>query len=179
MVSANAQEVNKHHHTKTCRKHDTSCRFGYPRFPSSYTIIVEPCKEKDQEKRKEKLTKNRLVLRKVKEVLEDEESISQIMKNHSPQDETKEEHRIKIRERIKQLCDLAGVTVGSYYIALSESKSGYALVQRRDLNEIYINSYNPEWIRAWNGNMDIQIVLDYFAVITYVTDYYAKDDTGK
>ena len=26
--------------------------------------------------------------------------------------------------------------------------------------------------------MDIQIVLDYFAVITYVTDYYAKDDNG-
>ena len=26
--------------------------------------------------------------------------------------------------------------------------------------------------------MDIQIVLDYYAVITYVTDYYSKDDTG-
>merc|ERR1719450_308086 len=26
--------------------------------------------------------------------------------------------------------------------------------------------------------MDIQPVLDFFAVITYVTDYYSKDDTG-
>ena len=26
--------------------------------------------------------------------------------------------------------------------------------------------------------MDIQIVLEYFAVIIYVTDYFAKDDTG-
>ena len=26
--------------------------------------------------------------------------------------------------------------------------------------------------------MDIQVVLDFFAVITYVTDYYSKDDTG-
>ena len=26
--------------------------------------------------------------------------------------------------------------------------------------------------------MDIQIVLDYFAVITYVTDYYSKDESG-
>ena len=25
----------------------------------------------------------------------------------------------------------------------------------------------------------LQVVLDFFAVITYVTDYYAKDDTGK
>ena len=45
-------------------------------------------------------------------------------------------------------------------------------------SEIYINSYNIEWIRAWDDNMDIQVVLDYFAVITYVTDYYAKDDSG-
>ena len=26
--------------------------------------------------------------------------------------------------------------------------------------------------------MDIQVVLYYFAVITYITYYYAKDDTG-
>ena len=26
--------------------------------------------------------------------------------------------------------------------------------------------------------LDIQVVLDYFAVITYITNYYAKDDTG-
>ena len=48
-----AQEVNRHHHTKTCRKHDTSCRFGYPRFPSLFTIIVTPCTaESPEEKQK-------------------------------------------------------------------------------------------------------------------------------
>ena len=65
-----------------------------------------------------------------------------------------------------------------YLKALGTSKSGYSIVLQRDLDELFINSYNPEWIRAWNGNMDIQIVLDFFAVITYVTDYYSKDDTG-
>ena len=65
-----------------------------------------------------------------------------------------------------------------YLKALSTSKTGNSIVQKRDIDEIFINSYNVEWLRAWNGNMDIQVVLDYFAVITYVTDYYAKDDTG-
>ena len=37
-----AQEVNKHHHTKTCCKHDTTCRFNYQRFPDPYTLIIEP-----------------------------------------------------------------------------------------------------------------------------------------
>ena len=73
----------------------------------------------------------------------------------------------------------AGVEEYDDYIkALETSKTGYSIVQRRDLDETYINSYNIEWLRAWNGNMDIQIVLNYFAIITYVTYYNAKDDTG-
>ena len=41
-----------------------------------------------------------------------------------------------------------------------------------------MNSYNPEWARAWNGNTDLQVCLDFFAVITYITEYFTKDDTG-
>ena len=41
-----------------------------------------------------------------------------------------------------------------------------------------INNYNPEWALGWNANHDIQPVLDYFPVITYVTDYWAKSDEG-
>ena len=74
-------------------------------------------------------------------------------------------------KRIKNLCKVADVDYDEYVKALGASKYGYSIIQRRDLDELYINSYNIEWIRAWNGNMDIQIVLDYFAVITYVTDY--------
>ena len=73
---------------------------------------------------------------------------------------------------------MAGVSHKDYIEALSHSKSGHSVVLQRDLDEIYINPYNIEWLRAWDGNMDIQVVLDYFAVITYVTDYYSKDDTG-
>ena len=49
---------------------------------------------------------------------------------------------------------------------------------KRDVSEIWVNNYNPEWLLAWNGNMDIQLCLDYFAIITYITDYYTKDETG-
>ena len=65
-----------------------------------------------------------------------------------------------------------------YEKALTSTKRGYKVVQQRDLTEICINPYNIEWMRAWNANMDIQICLDYHAVITYITDYYAKADSG-
>ena len=48
----------------------------------------------------------------------------------------------------------------------------------RDLAEIFVNSYNVEWIEAWDGNMDMQPCFDFHATITYITDYFAKDDTG-
>ena len=65
-----------------------------------------------------------------------------------------------------------------YEEALKYSTPGYSLVLERDVDEIFVNSYNPEWARAWNGNTDLQVCLDYFAVITYITEYYCKDDSG-
>ena len=47
----------------------------------------------------------------------------------------------------------------------------------RDIDELNVNSYNPEWARAWEGNHDLQICLDYFAVITHITEYYSKNDS--
>jgi len=38
--------------------------------------------------------------------------------------------------------------------------------------------FNPEITRAWNGNTDFQIVLDYYAIITYIFEYFTKDDSG-
>ena len=43
---------------------------------------------------------------------------------------------------------------------------------------MWVNNYNVEWIRAWNGNIDIQLCLDFFAICTYITDYYTKDESG-
>ena len=46
------REVNVHHHTKTCRKFKTICRFKYPRYPSNFHIIAQGQSEmlSDEEK---------------------------------------------------------------------------------------------------------------------------------
>ena len=66
----------------------------------------------------------------------------------------------------------------NYEKALSIAPKRYSVVVKRDIDEIYVNLYNPEWIICWDGNIDIQPCLDYFGVITYITDYYMKDDSG-
>ena len=90
------------------------------------------------------------------------------------------------RDRLKFILDKAEIEGETfeeqnknYEDALSYSfKKGFSVNVKRDIDEIYTNTYNPVWIQAWDANIDIQICLDFFAVITYITDYYMKDDSG-
>ena len=63
-------------------------------------------------------------------------------------------------------------------LSLSYGARGYEVVLKRDTDEIFINNYNPEYLMAWDSNMDIQVCLDYFAIITYILDYKMKDESG-
>ena len=48
---------------------------------------------------------------------------------------------------------------------------------KRRISERCVNNYNPEMLHAWNANMDIQLALDTYAVITYIMSYMNKDET--
>ena len=178
-VSKIASEVNKHAHTKSCRKYDTQCRFQFPKYPSTRTIIAEPISGVTESEKKALLKEQKDVLRKVGEVLIDDSLIEEIISTIGQSEhESKEVYKINKVKRIKLMLEKAGVTLEEYEKALSFTRVGYKVVQERDLTEISINSYNVEWLRAWNGNMDMQTCFDYHAVITYISDYFSKDDTG-
>ena len=76
------------------------------------------------------------------------------------------------------MCKRADVDYEDYIKALGISFNGYKVVLERDIDELYVNNYNEEMIRAWNGNMDLQPVIQFFQIITYITDYITKQDTG-
>ena len=96
---------------------------------------------------------------------------------------------IDIKEYLKERLDLVlkkakvygesiDERINEYEKALSITPKRYSVVAKRDIDEIKVNFYNPEWILCWDGNMDIQPCLDFFGIITYITDYYMKDDSG-
>ena len=64
-----------------------------------------------------------------------------------------------------------------YHYAISVCNHGTKVVLRRNLQDIFINNFNPDWMIAWDGNMDIQPCFDYFSIITYMTDYVCKAET--
>ena len=74
--------------------------------------------------------------------------------------------------------ELLRISYQDYTKAISVTSSGYNVVFRRDIDEAYINLYNIEWMRAWDGNLDLQVCIDFHAVITYITDYMVKPESA-
>ena len=175
-VASIAKEVNKHHHTKTCLKYSDHCRFNYPKYPIWFTIIAKPYDSTEFEEEMENMHHYTQILTRVKEVLEDEDVMKGIMDGYSKDQESKEEYEINRKKRILEMLEIAGVSKEDYIEALSNNYTNYSYHQKRDIDEIYINSYNPEWLRSWNANIDVQICMDYFQIIAYITEYFLKDE---
>ena len=146
------QEVQTHHHTKSCTKKSSSCRFGFPKFPSEVTLIAQQPDSEDEKS----IEQGRQVLQKAKSLL------------HGPNPP------LTFEDFYEQL----NVSREVYHSALSISSRGKIVILKRNLNELYINNYNSKWLTAWNGNMDLQFCCDPYAVVTYICDYYSKDETG-
>ena len=119
------------------------------------------------------------LLQRIKELLDDKEIIAKIMEKYNKMEDTEEEYKINRSARIDELLKIAETTERDYEDAIECSvKQGHMILLERDIDEGYINAFNPEWLEAWEGNIDLQPCFDYFAVITYVTDYLTKDDSG-
>ena len=83
-----------------------------------------------------------------------------------------EECDLSLTELLHQL----EVDYDSYKEALKISKKGQIVILKRRPNERNVNNYNQCFISAMMANMDLQFVSDLHAVVTYVTDYFSKDD---
>ena len=112
-------------------------------------------------------------------VLETEEVIEEIMSEYNKEMESIDEYRQNRKQRILKVLELADVDPDDYVAALKESsRKGINVILARDIDELYVNNYVPEYILVWNENIDRSAVFDFFAVVTYVTEYFTKDESG-
>ena len=151
------QDLQSHKCTKTCTKKGPHCRFGFPKLPSNKTLIAHP-KDKCDEDGQEELKSNLALLQKMKSYLENDEN----------------DRNRSLEDILKDL----GLTSDEYHAALATSDRGKQVVLKRKPNECFINNYNLRFIDVFQANMDLQFCTDAYAVVTYVCDYWSKDDTG-
>ena len=81
-VARIAEEVQQHHHTKTCRP-NPKCRFRFPKLPTWTTILVKPYEAAHPnpfaEEKAYFMNKYEEIIEKVQGLLEDEELVKSIM----------------------------------------------------------------------------------------------------
>ena len=105
--------------------------------------------------------------------------MNEIWKDYDKINETRDDYTVNRKQRILKVLELAGVSAKCYVAAVRENtRKGVNIILARDIDEMYINNYNPEWIQAWDANMDISPCFDFFAVIVYITEYFTKDESG-
>ena len=76
-------------------------------------------------------------------------------KNKS-EEELEEWKKLRLEELLLEAnieADENGERIPIYEEALAVAKSGFSIVYKRDISEIYVNTYNKEWLTAWDGNM--------------------------
>ena len=153
-------EVQRHKHTKSCLKYNGHCRYGFPKLPSPETLVAQPIET-------------------IYPGITDEEKTEMKEKAH------------KVFEAARKKLDDPdfdeNMTLDDFYISIGTSKDEYlsllritekgkVLILKRECKERYINNYNPEMIMAWNANMDLQLVVDAYAVVSYIVSYMNKEE---
>ena len=141
--------LQQHKHSSYCKR-NKSCRFNFPKPPSSKTLIAKSNEDDDDDL----VAQNIAVLSKVQKLTAEGNTDM----------------------NLDDLLDKAEVSETEYTQALEVSSKGNVVVLRREPNECSINNYNPSVMLTWQANMDIQFVLNAYACVMYVASYIMKTE---
>ena len=140
--------LQQHKHSSYCKR-NKSCRFNFPKPPSSKTLIAKSSEDDD-----DVVAQNVAVLSKVQKLIAEGNTDMSL----------------------DDLLEKAEVSETEYTQALEVSSKGNVVVLRREPNECSVNNYNPSVMLAWQANMDIQFVLNAYACVMYVASYIMKTE---
>ncbi|XP_066910247.1 uncharacterized protein [Clytia hemisphaerica] len=162
-----------HRHSKTCRKYkNTPCRFHFGKFFSERTIVSEPLpQELPQEQKRTILSLRKEVLSKVRTYIN--ENLNPSKRNFFNPDAENFSPVPTIDEILNEL----DIPKNDYEYALSVSEDDdFHLYLKRDSNACFVNNYFTEGLKAWQANLDIQPVFNYYKAVTYMCAYLSKTE---
>ncbi len=145
-------------HSKSCKKKNTDCRFNFPRPPSMRTFVANPV-PMDIDDQDDKVD-NTPTEDDAKELLK---SVWTALNDEANEHMTTDELFTKI-----------GITQVEFEEANDALTKKVNIVLKRDPQDAWINHYNPDLLRCWNANMDIQYVTDVYACVCYLVGYLSK-----
>ena len=153
-------------HTKSCRKTGQVCRFNFPKPPSNKTFI---CKRAVPPEVNPNMSKDEIE-QKLAEAKEEERKAKETLQNIWDTIESSED------TDFDEILCLAQTTQDEFENCLAVHAKRNNVYLKRRVQDRWVNNYNPHLIRCWNGNMDIQYILDPFAAAMYMLSYLTKTE---
>uniref|UniRef100_A0A0F8ACH5 ATP-dependent DNA helicase n=1 Tax=Larimichthys crocea TaxID=215358 RepID=A0A0F8ACH5_LARCR len=148
-------QIHSKNHSRTCFKSASSgCRFGFPKPPCRKTMITRPMDDDDSslslETAKTKLTPLNVLLNEPETA-----SLS-----------------------LDQLLARCNLTHGEYEQYLNVINQSNAVIMKHDPKDCWVNGYNPYLLEAWNTNIYVQYILNYYSLIYYICTYICKSENS-
>ncbi len=164
-------QVHTKNHTKSCRKTGKNCRFNFPRPPSNRTFICRPVKSNDHNKDEDNDIDT--------DCPSDDDANAILLTRKNAEELLKKVWELLLDANkkfatFKDVLKAASTTQSSFEENLAICSNKQTIYLRRKIEEQWINNYNPYLIRCWNGNMDIQYVMDGYACVMYILSYITK-----
>ncbi|XP_071788473.1 uncharacterized protein [Asterias amurensis] len=156
-IVSSVQQHSKRH-SKSCKKKGTNCRFNFPRPPSMRTFVANPVAIENDDC--EDMSDNVLTEDVAQELLQ---SVWKAVNNDDNEHITTDELFANI-----------GITQDDFEKANDLLTQKVNFVLKREPQDVWVNQYNPDLLRCWNANMDIQFISDVYACVTYVVSYMSK-----
>ncbi|KAE8287245.1 hypothetical protein D5F01_LYC15214 [Larimichthys crocea] len=150
-------QVHSRNHSKSCRKGNVLCRFGFPKPPMEKTILTYPTPDDDDDS-------------------DDDDNQQQVsgQKNRRKGKKGKQRNRaLRIRQKeakdklqtlrnyisdpnvsfnnLSELLEKCNLTYEEYKKHVTNLTMSNAIVLKRHPKDCWVNGYNPDLLRAWNA----------------------------
>ena len=156
-------QMHKKSHSPSCKKGKKTCRFNFPKCVAKETFISRPDSRSVIEDEEIDESTKTISREKAKQCLAD---LAQSLTAPPERD-------ISIDDIISQ----AGFQhYEEFQDALTLIGTKPEIVMRRDVKDAWVNPYNPDILRAWNANLDVQYILDPYSCVMYILSYISKSE---
>ncbi|XP_071142171.1 uncharacterized protein [Mytilus edulis] len=159
-------------HTKSCKKHSTTCRFNFPRPPICNTFIAR-IETDELEKEDSSTLKTPSTAKELDKICKPKRSAKQVLKDVwaviTSYDSLSE-------LTLKDIFTMANTTYSKYKQCLQTVTTKNVIHHKRNLSDLWVNNYNQYLLSAWNANIDIQFVTDVYSCVAYILSYISKSE---
>ncbi|KAE8277087.1 hypothetical protein D5F01_LYC25124 [Larimichthys crocea] len=175
-------QLHSRNHSKSCKKGNVMCRFGFPKLPMDKTILTYPTPDDDDDddndnndqqqsaqKNRRKGKKGKRKSRALRLRQNEAKDKLQTLRNYISDPNVS-------FNNLSELLEKCNLTYEEYKKHVTNLTMSNVIVLKRHPKECWVNGYNPDLLRAWNANMDIQFVLDEYSCLMYMMSYVSKPE---